>query len=190
MCPVCTAAAPAKHCWLPGTARSGCCCSPWPRGLLCCQVTRTVRAVASQAGGATPAKQSWLPGTPIPPYLEDLPAAYGFDPLRLGTNAGALRWCALARKRSRCNTPRRRRERGRPVQRMVVHALRAELLQAELDLSAWPHYCCGLVSCCSALHSVCEIVISCCPDCCYRHLVYRLYGLQAVARAAGMCTRS
>ena len=65
--------------------------------MLCCQVTRTVRAVASQAGGATPAKQSWLPGTPIPPYLEDLPAAYGFDPLRLGTNAGALRWCALQR---------------------------------------------------------------------------------------------
>ena len=54
-----------------------------------------MRAVASQAGGATPAKQSWLPGTPIPPYLEDLPAAYGFDPLRLGSNSGALRWCAL-----------------------------------------------------------------------------------------------
>ncbi len=51
-------------------------------------MSRTVRAAA------TPAKQSWLPGTPIPAYLEDLPAAYGFDPLRLGTNSGALRWCA------------------------------------------------------------------------------------------------
>jgi len=54
---------------------------------------QAVRTYAT-ATGATPAKQSWLPGLPIPPYLEDLPAAYGFDPLRLGSNKGALRWCA------------------------------------------------------------------------------------------------
>ena len=65
-----------------------------------------MRAVA---GGATPAKQSWLPGTPIPAYLEDLPAAYGFDPLRLGTNSGALRVVrptALAGQQRRCTQAR------------------------------------------------------------------------------------
>lgn len=29
------------------------------------------------------AKQSWLPGSKVPAYLENLPASYGFDPLKV-----------------------------------------------------------------------------------------------------------
>jgi len=74
-------------------------CSTLPQRRAASATAQAVRTYAT-ATGATPAKQSWLPGLPIPPYLEDLPAAYGFDPLRLGSNKGALRWCAPA-----CDTP-------------------------------------------------------------------------------------
>ena len=33
-------------------------------------------------------------GVDAPDYLEDLPASYGFDPLRLGANPDSLKWYA------------------------------------------------------------------------------------------------
>jgi hypothetical protein len=38
-------------------------------------------------------RTSWFPGTELPAYLDGtLPGDFGFDPLRLGEDAGKLKW--------------------------------------------------------------------------------------------------
>lgn len=40
-------------------------------------------------------RRIWCPGAPIPAHLDgSLPGDYGFDPLNLGADPAALKWCA------------------------------------------------------------------------------------------------
>lgn len=53
--------------------------------------SRSLRPVTVAA-----AKPNWLPGSQTPAYLDGLPASYGFDVLKLGEEAGALKWYVQA----------------------------------------------------------------------------------------------
>lgn len=53
--------------------------------------SRSLRQVTVAA-----AKPNWLPGSTTPAYLDGLTASYGFDPLKLGEDSGALKWYVQA----------------------------------------------------------------------------------------------
>ncbi|GFR49382.1 hypothetical protein Agub_g11433, partial [Astrephomene gubernaculifera] len=58
-----------------------------------------IDAWKSKQGGAPrdASLPSWMPGATLPGYLDGtLPGDYGFDPLRLGADAGKLKWYAQA----------------------------------------------------------------------------------------------